>query len=69
MQRLYYGSGPMHTPADFVAHFSALGDTLTSVPGTPSGIILYRGNSGDNTVMAIFNNLDICKHVVASIAK
>lgn len=65
MQRLYYGSGRMHTPSDFVAHFAAMGVTIKPVSGTPPGIVLYRGDNGID--MALFSDLDVCKSVLSKV--
>jgi hypothetical protein len=65
MQRLYYGGGQMHTPADFVAHFAAMGVTIKPVSGTPPGIMLYRGDDGSD--MVLFNDPDVCKSVLAKV--
>lgn len=69
MQRLYYGGGQMHTPADFVAHFAAMGVTLKAVSGTPPGIILYHDSSGGGPDMVLFDDPDVCKKVLETLPR
>lgn len=62
-QRLYYGAGPLHTPADLVKMFAEMGIRLKSEPTSMSGVRVYTANN--NLELALFSDHDFCQKIMA----
>lgn len=63
LTRLYYGTGKMRTPEDFVRYVKSLGITLRSAPDVPEGMRAYKGKSpedAEDTFFVMFNDKAIC---------
>ena len=68
IERLYYSTGNIHTPADFAAMMHRQGDHMEQVPGSDS-VVWYKDAGNPPMYFAFFNKRSECIRFMNSIAE
>jgi hypothetical protein len=65
LKRLYYHTGDMHTPQQVKQAWESIGIRLVDRPTSIPGAVSF--DSQDGTVLMLFNDESLCKHLMSQL--